>query len=775
MNSKFEAPLPVPFPASIGLVKRAPLSNLRLEIRHGALPPDLHGHAFFVGPGGFIDTPECGQTGLINPSHDGTPLFNGDPLVHRLDLNPQEIRLSSQIPRTPCFYTDLVSQPNDHDSAWRSYGYDNFGLSRLSFRLGFRNEVNTAVIPVRFSEAEGYRMLLTWDAGRPYEIDPLSLQIATAIGYNNEWKEQIQLPVPFGLFTTPAHPAFAPPSDKDANDSKLFTVNYGKSIGTFLHPVIHGYVDAPVTKSETEMIGIIYKMISLIELLLSVFRSLLSILRWIEVVTPSWLSNTVKRVSGSLLVSLRDLLQSSDNGSAELSRQDVASEFFGLIAELLNREIRLTTPRDDQFEKTLNYLIGLTKLLRELLGKADIMSDFVNLISWNGHQEKLQQWKVYVEGEDSNSSPRIMQTMHQIGVTKDYVILMDTVFKLGLEQLLTSPAPDLPELERSIRNITDFRQSDKSRIYVINRSELLIDRDSVSAKMIVLPRSAAHFLVDYNNPPGQITLHCAHNTGWDAAEWVRTYDQFSSSKYPGLIGMATGSTDINIMARYVIDVEQKSIALSETAVDSNKDLTWMLALYAFCMPDGVTPPDKIEDLFWNGWGSHADLLPDYIQSLNQAAEPREFSAATAQKIAERGLPGTLVHLQTKTMTIVDEYTFPLGRFGNSVQFIPRPSAEPGSADGYLLCIVNGSDDPEHSEFWLFDAQALAKGPICCLAHPSMKIGLTIHSTWVPSIQKRTAAYLVSVRKDYEERLNHIDRVNELKDLFEKHVYPHFEI
>ena len=766
MNSKSEPIHSAAFPASVGVVKRKSLKQLPLEIRQGSLPCDLQGHAFFVGPGGFVDTPECSATGFINPSHDGTPLFNGDPLIYRLDLGPDRVLISSEIPSTPCLDTDRACQI---DPIWHSYRYGNYGLARLSFRLGFRNEVNTAVVPVRFSDAEGYRLLLTWDAGRPFEIDPLSLQIATAVGHDSEWKEQIELPVPFGIVTTPAHPAFKPASTDEKNDAKLFTVNYGKSIGTALHPIIHRYVDAPITKTEEELIRTLHQLIGLSESLLAALQSLLKILRWLEARMHASLTNAGKRTTAFLMKSMHHLLRAPAHGTRQFGHLDIASEISGLIEVMIRRETALTNNQDDHFEKTLDHFLSLLDVLKKLTANADKMEDFVHLIAWDGQQVPMKQWKVYVEGEQPCSPPRIMQSMHQLGVTEHHVILMDTVFKLGAEQLLTAPAPNFPELERIIRNLTDYRQGDETRIYIIKRTDLDDNKDSVTAKLIRIPRPMAHFLVDYECTPDKITLHCVQNTGWDAAEWVRPYDQFPLGNDAGMVGMASGGTDLSVLARCTINVAKGECEDIQIVNDQNRNVSWMLALYALCMPDGITPPKRIDYLFWNGWGSHANLLTDYDLSVNQAAKNRQLNASDAVRLAEQGLPCTLLRLNTQSMTIEDHYSFPSGRFGNSVQFIPRAGAEPGSADGYLLCITNGSDDPEQSEFWLFDAQDLAKGPICRMGHSSLKIGLTIHSTWVPSIQERTASYKVSIRDDYKERLHRINRLEELEPLFNTYV------
>lgn len=778
LTSALAPPLPLPFPSSISLISRKEIRNLPLQVLQGSLPTDLRGHAFFVGPGGFIDSKTYGDTGLIHPSRDGTPLFNGDPLLHRLDFlsDPQTgavaVRLSSKIPLTPCYYTDLASLT---DPNWRKYCYGNFGLARLSFRLGFRNEVNTAVFPMRFRPEEGYRLLLTWDAGRPFEIDPVSLEVATAVGFDREWKEQIPLSMPFGIVTTPAHPAFAPADAATGQGARLFTLNYGKSIGTALHPIIRGYVDAPFTQTDAQLAALIQRLMARTEAVLKVVSVILRILRVVERFSPKPLTRSGKNSTRMLLRSVRDLLRPRKGNPLALTNRSLFSRLADLIEALLKKEVEASQPpKGKSLDDTLTELLRLINVLRGLVLAADKMSDFVHLISWDG-ETPLQQWKVVLEdgSASASASPRILQSMHQMGVTKDYVILMDTVFKLGAEQLLTSPAPDFPELERLIRRLIDFRQSDKTVLYIVKRSDLQPHTTHVKARRVDIPRGTAHFLVNYDNPDHIITLHCVHNTGWDAAEWVRPYDQLPDSPFPGLVGMASGSTDLNVMARYHINGEDGTLLGGDHAEDPDKDLTWMLALYAQCQPDGVSPPEQIHDLFWNGWGSHIDLLPAYIQMANEPAEPRQLSVQQAVDVARHGLPGTLLHLDTHSMTIKDRYVFPAGLFGNSVQFIPRPGAAPGTADGYLMCVVNGSDDPETSEFWLFDAQDLARGPLCRLGHPDLKIGLTIHSTWVPEIHARTAPYHVSVKEDYDKKLQTIGREQDLLPLFEQYVYPHF--
>jgi hypothetical protein len=384
-SSPLAPPLPVPFPASISLLRREGLTDEPLQVLEGSLPSDVHGHAFFMGPGGCMDTP-LGADGLIHPSYDGTPLFNGDPLLHRLDFGGGEVKITSRIPKTPCYYTEQVFL-SEADRKLFPYPYHNHGLARLSFGLGFRNEVNAAVVPMRFNAAEGNRLMITWDAGRPFEIDPLSLEIATAVGFNSEWREWIPLPLPFGIVNTAAHPAFDPHPAPDAAVSdgggvRLFSLSYGKSIGTALHPIRKRFADAPFDRKDADLQADFDELITLAERLLGGARCLLRLILWLE-------KRLHPRLGHSLRGGLRGLLRPSRAvlGSAvaapTVGKRHVASELLALLEEQLEEGAQKTT---DHVEE----LLRLLKVARNLLADADKMVDFVDLISWDGEQQQLQ-------------------------------------------------------------------------------------------------------------------------------------------------------------------------------------------------------------------------------------------------------------------------------------------------------------------------------------------------------------------------------------------------
>jgi carotenoid cleavage dioxygenase-like enzyme len=197
---------------------RNEISNLELNTIWGELPQDLQGHIFVVAPVGVI------ESGGI-PYQDGTPILNGDGMIYRFDFNePGKVRVNAKIVKPPCYYADLATQTQKQ---YQKYKFGNHGLGRFSICLGLRNELNTALLPMQFSEDNDPRLLVCWDGGRPYEIDPETLEIVTPVGSNKEWRPEAETPLNFVFnpVMSSAHPYF------DAQKNQMFSVNFGKSLG----------------------------------------------------------------------------------------------------------------------------------------------------------------------------------------------------------------------------------------------------------------------------------------------------------------------------------------------------------------------------------------------------------------------------------------------------------------------------------------------------------------------------------------------------------------
>jgi hypothetical protein len=114
---------------------------------------------------------------------------------------------------------------------------------------------------------------------------------------------------------------------------------------------------------------------------------------------------------------------------------------------------------------------------------------------------------------------------------------MDTGFIMGVKQVFNNLFPENDEAARILRQLLERPNLPDSHIYIVRRSDLEAgqfpacseEEVTVLAKKLTIPLSTAHFLVDYENPEGQITLHAAHICAWNVADGVRKYDL---SAYP---------------------------------------------------------------------------------------------------------------------------------------------------------------------------------------------------------------------------------------------------
>jgi carotenoid cleavage dioxygenase-like enzyme len=681
-----------PFPRSMLRASAAELTHEKLEVVEGEIPAELHGHLFLIAPVGSVSS-----GGLPNP--DDSHVWNGNGLIHRFDLNQDSgtIRLTTRLARTPCFWADLATRPG---SAAAGLGFSDWGMSRFSVHLGMRNQLNTAFVPMRFGPAEPTRLLLTFDGGRPYEIDPTTLQVVTPVGGNKEWRPGADLHLPFPPVLSTAHPVFDPAT------ATLFTVNYGRSTGNFL--------------------------------------------------------DTIPLV-------------------------DRLDRLAGALAQVL---------------QPLATLMGvLLAPVRSLLGRRLKVADFVHLLAWDG-RGSLRRWSLV---DDKGQPLRIDQTMHQIGLSRDYLVLADTSLKFGLEQLLSRPFRRFPALNRLLRRLLTRPQKPDTTLYVVRRADLnreaaeapeapaaeQLEGQTVVARRLVIPLEIGHFLVDEANPDGRITLHAAHECATDVSEWVRPEDVSALDGRPldpALRGMiAVGAMDLGRLGRYEIDGETGALLGSRILHDHR--LTWGIGLYT-CRRDvdpSAAPDGRLSSIYWQSLGFQADLLPEFLRRLYADYPHRlvPLPELLSGPDAGPGRPSALFRVDTATMTIADAYPFPQEQVAggewrswvcNSPQFVPRPRPDgvPNSGidtatDGWIVCIAISE---QAKQLWIFDAADLAAGPLCRLAHPRFDPGYTIHTTWLERIEPRSATYCIGARADYDRRLRPLP--DPVRELFEQHVYPHVD-
>lgn len=673
------------------------------------LPDDLQGHVFIVGAVGCVASPKCQDSpNVVQPSKDGwTSLLNGEGMIYRLDFHQTptpfsseeltaetgKVWISTRIVKTPDYYIDTALSTNPKyrerdDYSW--FEFRSFGITRLSLALGVRNYLNTALLPMKFSDGSE-RLLVTWDAGRPYEIDPRTLGIVGPIGWNRQWYSMIPNPLKWSFppILSAAHPVF------DTHSDEMFTVNCSKSILNLL---------------------------------------------WLSRLLPADIDEWLDRIQISCI--------------RKLLKQFISCS-LGRVLELL--------------EKYLDTSI---------LGKGDR----VYLNRWTGSGTTIEQWEVL----QPNGRPlKIRQSMHQMGLTKDYIVLSDSAFKLLLEDLIPVLNPtdplileDLEKFLERIREDLSYPQLPYTDIYIVPRSQLKPDVKTVTAKRVRLKPETAHFLVEYDNPDGKITLFAAHTAASDPSESLRVQD-ISAAGDPSTTqalrersGMFSSPMDVNRIGCWTIDVEKehcqtRSVFLSKS---QSKQYLWSIALYAW----RGFQPGQFTEIYWNCWGAWSDLLSEFVFEMYEDYRDRWVSASAMKKIVEQGKPANLLRMHidrssasSPQLKIEDAYTFPCGYFGNSPQFVPRPGTD-DPKEGYLVCVVLFSDNllTDKSELWIFDAKDLHSGPRYRLSHPKLNIGITVHSTWLSKLETPPVREDYDIRKDYPPIF--------IDTLFEDEVYPHFD-
>lgn len=613
-------PLAPRLPDALLSVGRDEHTDVALPVVGGALPPELAGHFFVVSPASTVawgGRPRPGQP----------PLMNGDGRVCRVDFAGGAVRARSRLLRPPCQQADAMTHGASFPLSLLAF-FD-AGIARLSPLLGARNFLNTAFVPMLDGSGPP-RLLATYDAGRPYEIDPLTLAVVGPVGAAREWAAETFADAPFPMMLSCGHPFWDPAT------RELFTINYGRS-----------------------------------------FESM-----------------------GPHPDRIRAL------GPAFWSRS------------------------------------------------GGVPQSFTHLVRWRG-DGPLEHWQLI--GPDG-AEVQIRQSVHQVAVTRHWIVLFDTAFRVGFEQWFNDPLPRSHGTDELLRALMARPQDPWTRLWLVPRAALGQGSTDptrptpVRVTATTVPIESTHLLADYDDDGDRVVLYLAHSAASDLAEWVRPFDvNFYDASAPrvGVEGMvAIGAMDLNRIGRYVVD--GPSGAIREQAVVADDRLTWAIALYAGReLPALTAAPGRLESIYWSSAGFFPELLTRFVHGLYAGYENRVTPLAEIAALAANGgRPSCLLRVDTAPFSIADAYEAPRGTIIASPQFVPRPG---GARDGWLVATVL---TPERPELQLFDAAALARGPICRLDASLLGFGFTLHTAWLPTLAPRTARYCVDVVTDTAGRVTH---------------------
>ncbi|HHH29766.1 MAG TPA: hypothetical protein ENK57_15665 [Polyangiaceae bacterium] len=660
-------------PRALLTTNRTEHTDLSLTVVEGALPADLTGHLYIIAP-----------ASTAVPGAE-TTLLVGDGLLCRFDLSPNAVALTTRLIRSPDEVADEITAK---DKSLSMYRFHNLGIARLG-ALGVRNFSNTACIPMPFSSGPT-RLAVTYDAGRPIEVDPKTMAFATHIGARDEWDAEALPDAAFPMVLSPAHPFFDPHTDE------LFTLGYGRGVVNFA------------------------KTIPLMAVLAAFPPALVA-------------------------------------GFDKFATVIGADRAFRWLVE----QVRIAATDLD---------IGADELLSQVM--PDIVPDsFTDLVRWDG-EGRLERFRILLpDGREVH----VQQSVHQIAATRDHILILETGFKIGLQSTFDNPLPNSDVFERLARLLLTRRQKPRTIFYVVARKDLDAASQQgpypprVTCQRVSIPVEADHFLADYDEPGGKITVHVGHAPATDLSEWIRAYDVSAYDGAPidpALRGMlAVGAMDVGRLGRYTIDPVSAAVQSSKTVCDTRN--TWAVALYAGrAINTPAPPPDKIEQLYWCTEGVFPELLTEFVKDLYYNYEHRVVDVETILAMGTTGRPSAVHRLDTATMKLADTYELPAGIMAGSLQFVPRAAG--GPTDGYLIGTMY--TDPR-TELWIFDAADLKSGPIAKLAAPEWKVGFSLHTAWLPMIEARAAAYKVSVRDELE---NIAALSAALETRFAQDLYPLFD-
>lgn len=598
-------------------------------VKSGSIPADLVGHVFIAGP----------------RVHSGTPALSSNGIVYRLDFGGEKATITSARMRTAGWYVSRAVDDLDYlDRIFLDHALHRFrpvGLGRISLTLGAQELPNTA--PVLMPQSG--RLLVTTDAGRPWQIDPHTLRPISPVGYLREWRHALDFPWMLPLLQTTAHATVDPGSDD------LYISNHA----------------------------------------------------------PSSL---------------------------------------------------LTDP-------------------------------FTDLCRWSESDPRVRHWRL-VDREEGK--PVVVQTAHHLVVTRDHVVLLDSDFPVNLLVAMNGLlSPWVPIPPGFVQAVTAPETSAVATVWVVRKADLFespetLDPKSppvVTAQRFTVGAGGLHFAANIEEVDGRIRLIMSHTPSEDLTHILRTGEPLINGEtvpawcdgmltpvplIRGSIGvhdldLATGRVDSRLHESdnytWGIAVFSHAGALQGelgrarvryvrefTPVDAAQDA---LELALAADPEVTTPglPKPLRGLWFNAGGFTADLLPvELVRRYKNRAGPR------ASLPIEGGIPASIFRFDLETHAF-DGWNAPPGWYAFAPTFVP--SAKPGvdREDGYL--VVTALSDPcanlppgsSGDEIWIFEAQNIARGPICRLGHPDLRFGMTLHSLWIGELRAPPATGFVDLREDLD--------------------------
>lgn len=653
------------FPASSRAYERIDTGTRSLRILEGALPSDLDGHVYVVAPTGREGPDDANRARSV-------PFLNGNGTVYRIGFGASpELRWA--LTKPPCLWAERAFvenvSPDAHASDW--------GITRMfdDLRLGGRNMLNTAFQAVRF-DGGPERLLVTYESGRPFEIDPVSLEVVTPVGARRHWVPAMMAGSSFELIAGTSHPAFDPARDARG----------GPGPGTL-------FMTCFVRDSDLYAA----RLLRVLGLPDAVIDTFLQATHWIGL-----------------------------NPDVE-ARIAQAAQHPGLVGDAA-----------ELFQAALTAW-------KHWKARTIFADPSAHLSWWNGsaHPERVTLL-------DEHGEPlSLRESAHQMAVTEHYVVLMDCAFKFEMDLVLPDldavPRRILAELRRRLSRV----QPQSVRVFLVPRDQL-VDGASVKVRTIEVPAACVHYFVDHDDHGGaRVVLHAIDNAACDSSEFLLEEDSpaWPTAPLPSqVLGMIPCAVDLDRVVRFELDPAAQTATRTAQAVDP--EAMWTVGLATTPTSFRAVAPGQVGDVFLYSHGFLPSAVSELVWSLYDApaypSSRRIVPRADVDDLAARGgVRGHLCRYDASQPTVTqDRWAVPEDWLALS------PTWVPGGTRGYLVVTAFG---PVEKEIWIFDANDLARGPICKLgpeAGQTLPWGYTLHSTHLSAAQPSApGGYRVTVDDD----------------------------
>lgn len=675
--------------------------SLELTVKAGMtdeivrLPDDLLGSVFIVAPAGAVDSFQVDQTGTVLPTKSGIiHLLNGDGMVYRIDFSPEAAKFSSRFMETVSYYADKITQEK-----YPLLKFLNFGMTRLSFYIGTCNQSNTAFSPISTAPGQPDRLLVTWDMGRPMEIDPLTLRTIGPVGSNKDWKSMVNLlaqsTVVKGVMTA-AHPAVVP------NSGEIITINVVKSIRGLLGlarlvPPDFLEVASSLTISDLRKqllqfaMGLIQRPSDFFFALLQRFK----VLKGEDVYLMRWNADTDQAESWRVVL---------ENGQSVQIKQ--TTHQMGLTQDyLLFADTALKLALEDILPSSL-WIDGLTKLESKLLGWLKFHRGYLTA--------PLQKDTAIYIVERSQ-----FEQVAAGGVVKAKKILLKDA-AIAHYQVDFNNENGFITLHAALNQSTDFAEfihiDDSSALGDTSITERMRAMAGVFTDAMEINRPVT-YVIDAN------TAEVTHEATLLPEEAER--HTWAMGIYAYLDNRPTETFDDIYWISFGAWPETFSEFVNE--------------LYEERSQSDPAQHEKIKAQTKHG-------LPTSLCRIHidRASGKPELSVAdfyefpSSNDIAYFGSSPQFVPKEGGTSSTDGYLVCPINYSDN---FLSNP-------DNNLM----ENSWSANTEIWIFDAQNLKQGPLYRLSNSSLNLGLTIHTTWLRNIASPQNFRSYDVRKDFADQV-----------------------